>query len=271
MEQEQRPQATSPHVLIFPVPAQGHVNSMLKLAELLALAGLKITFLNSQHNHERLICHTDIRSRFIKYPGFEFETITDGLPVDHPRVGDRIMEIFDAMELRTKPILREMLVKMKPPVDCIIGDGILGFIVDVANELGIPIFQFRTISACCIWAYFSIPDMIQAGELPIKGFEFETIWDGLPRDHPRSGFSAAMEMLEGLELRTKPIFRDMLVKIKPPVDCIIGDGLLGFIVDVADELGIPILQFRTIGASCIWSYFFIPDMIQAGELPIKGQ
>ncbi|OMO76299.1 UDP-glucuronosyl/UDP-glucosyltransferase [Corchorus olitorius] len=112
--------------------------------ELLALTGLKITFLNSQHNHERLIYHTDIQSRFAKYPGFEFETITDGLPEGHPRVSDRIMEIFDAMELRTKPILREMLVKMKPPADCIIGDGILGFAVDVANELGIPIFQFRT-------------------------------------------------------------------------------------------------------------------------------
>ncbi|XVF83825.1 hypothetical protein PTKIN_Ptkin16aG0524300 [Pterospermum kingtungense] len=172
MEQEQQPQPSPPHVLIFPLPAQGHVNSMLKLAELFALAGLKVTFLNSEYNHERLLRHTDVLSRFTKYPGFEFETITDGLPDDHPRVGDAVNDMFKSMELRSKPILREMLVNIKPPVDCIIGDGVLGFLtLDVADELGIPLIQFRTVSASSIWAYFAIPDMIQAGELPIRGNE----------------------------------------------------------------------------------------------------
>ena len=168
MEQEPQPQA-SPHVLIFPLPAQGHINSMLKLAELFALAGLKVTFLNTEYNHERLVRHTDIRSRFAKYPRFGFQTIPDGLPQDHPRVGHGFMEIFESLVLRTKPILREMLVNIKPTVDCIIGDGVLGLILDVADELGIPIIQFRTVSASSIWAYFAIPDMIEAGELPIRG------------------------------------------------------------------------------------------------------
>ncbi|XVE52581.1 hypothetical protein DITRI_Ditri02bG0133100 [Diplodiscus trichospermus] len=138
MEQEQQP-LDPPHVLIFPLPAQGHINSMLKLAELFALAGLK--------------------------------TIPDGLPQDHPRVGYSIIEIFESLLLITKPILREMLANTKPPVDCIIGDGALGFILDVADELGIPIIQFLTVSAATIWAYFAIPDMIEALELPIRGNE----------------------------------------------------------------------------------------------------
>ncbi|MBA0665435.1 hypothetical protein Goklo_005290, partial [Gossypium klotzschianum] len=133
----------SPHVLIFPFPAQGHVNSMLKLAELLALASLRVTFLNSEYNHESLVRHTDILSRFAQYPGFKFETIPDGLSQDHPRIN--------------------------PPPDCIIGDGVLGLTFDVANELGIPIIPFRTISAGCVWVFSSTFDMIQAGELPIKG------------------------------------------------------------------------------------------------------
>ncbi|XVF83830.1 hypothetical protein PTKIN_Ptkin16aG0524800 [Pterospermum kingtungense] len=77
-------------------------------------------------------------------------------------------------------------------------------------------------------------------------------------------------MYQGLELRTKPIFREMLVNIEPPVDCIIGDGLLVFTLYVANELGIPIIQFRVESASSIWSCFAIPDLIEAGELPIKG-
>ncbi|OMO76319.1 UDP-glucuronosyl/UDP-glucosyltransferase [Corchorus olitorius] len=170
------PQAHSPHVLIFPLPALGHVTSMLKLAELLSVTGLKITFLNSEHNHERLVRrHSYLHSHFVRYPGFEFETIWDGLPPDHPRVGNAFPDIFGGLYFRTKPIFREMLVKMKPPVDCIIGDGVLGFVVDIADELGIPILQFHTVGASSAWACFSILDMIEAGDLPIKDVEISQV------------------------------------------------------------------------------------------------
>ncbi|XVF83824.1 hypothetical protein PTKIN_Ptkin16aG0524200 [Pterospermum kingtungense] len=169
MGKDQQSLAACPHVLVFPLPMQGHVNSMFKLAELLALTGFKVTFLNSEHNHERLVKYTNMTSHFARYPGFEFKTIADGLPDDHPRSGDWVLERFGAMEVKTKASLRELLLNISPPVDCIIGDGFLGFALDVAKELGIPYIYFRTISACCFWALYSIPDIIQAGELPIRG------------------------------------------------------------------------------------------------------
>ncbi|KAM7270328.1 hypothetical protein ACFE04_029542 [Oxalis oulophora] len=162
MEQQEH---DSTHVLIFPLPAQGHVNSMLNLAELLVYSGLSISFLNSHHNHDRLAAHTNVLARFSKYPNFQFQTISDGLPIDHPRTGESLMEVFDTL---SKEIVRDKLVSFSPPVDCIIGDGSLGVIVEVAKELQIPIIHFRTISACCFWAYFCIPEMIEAGQLPFK-------------------------------------------------------------------------------------------------------
>ncbi|KAK8515070.1 hypothetical protein V6N13_122017 [Hibiscus sabdariffa] len=165
-------QTPPPHVLVFPVPLQGHINAVIKLAELLAVAGFKITFLNSDHNHERLVKFTDIAAHFGRYPGFELRTITDGLPQEHPRSGDWFLGMFeDATEMKVKQSLRDMLVNITPPVDCIVGDGFLGFVLDVAKELGIPIVYYRTSSPCSFWAYYSIPDIIQAGELPIKGSE----------------------------------------------------------------------------------------------------
>ncbi|PON56498.1 UDP-glucuronosyl/UDP-glucosyltransferase [Parasponia andersonii] len=175
---ENQEQQTIPRVLIFPLAAQGHVNSMLKLAELLALAGLHVTFLNTDHIHNRLIRHTDIQTRFSKYPGFLFRTISDGLEEDHPRTGDRFMEVVYSLNDKTKPILREMLVSGKlgsadtPLVTYIISDGIFGgFTIDVAEELGIPIIHFRTVAACCFLSYFFFPDLIESGELPIRGKE----------------------------------------------------------------------------------------------------
>jgi hypothetical protein len=52
-QQQQWPKAPA-HVLIFPFPAQGHVNSMLKLAGLLSLAGLHVTFLNTDFIQDAL-------------------------------------------------------------------------------------------------------------------------------------------------------------------------------------------------------------------------
>ncbi|GLT30271.1 hypothetical protein SLA2020_050800 [Shorea laevis] len=160
-----------PHVLIFPFPIQGHVNSMLKLAELLVLAGLKVTFINSDHNHDRLVRFTDVVARFAKYPSFQFRTVPDGLPDDHPRSGDMVMEIFDGLIVKTKPALRDLLVDIRPPVDCIIGDGVLGFVLDIGQELKTPVIQFRTISSCCFWVYYVIPDLIEARLIPISGNE----------------------------------------------------------------------------------------------------
>ncbi|XP_065636031.1 7-deoxyloganetic acid glucosyltransferase-like isoform X2 [Quercus suber] len=171
---QMEPESKAPHVLIFPLPAQGHVNSMLNLAQLLSLSGLNITFLNTDHNHNRLVLHTDILDRFACFPGFQFKSIPDGLPADHPRAGVRFMEVFDSIKLVTEPLFKEMMSSGQlnsatgQSVTCIIADGSLSFPIDVGNELGIPVIYFRKISACCFWAYFCIQDMIEAGELPIR-------------------------------------------------------------------------------------------------------
>jgi len=152
-----------PHVLIFPLPAQGHVNSMLKLAELLSLAGLHVTFLNTDYNHDRLLRYTNILTRFSCFPGFQFKTIPDGLPPDHPRSGDDFMDLFDSLNSVTKPLFREMLFSGQSnsnssgrSVTCIIADGIFSFPIDVGNELGIPVIHFRTISASGLTFLFHI-------------------------------------------------------------------------------------------------------------------
>ncbi|KDO61154.1 hypothetical protein CISIN_1g048768mg, partial [Citrus sinensis] len=129
-----------PYVLIWPLAALGHV--MLKLAELLCNAGVKITFLNTEEFHDRLIRHrSDVFSRCINLPGFQFKTITDRLPLNHPRISDKLHEYWN---------------------------GFMSFAIDVARVVGISIFYFRTIRACAFWAYYCIPQIIDAGELPIR-------------------------------------------------------------------------------------------------------
>lgn len=160
------------HVVIFPLPAVGHVNSMLKLAELLSQAGIKITFLVTEYYYDRIIRHSsDAFSRYMLIRGFQFKTIIDGLPMDHPRTPDKFTEIVDSLNFATPPLLKETVTDSHSPVNCIITDGHMSHAIDVAREVGISIIYFRTISACAFWSFHCIPDIIDAGELPIKGTE----------------------------------------------------------------------------------------------------
>nr|XP_027073165.1 7-deoxyloganetic acid glucosyltransferase-like [Coffea arabica] len=167
-----------PHVLIFPLPIQSPVNSMLKLAELLCLAGHRVTFLNTKHNHNRLLRCTNIQSRLDQYQGrFLLEKVDDGLPDEDPRTAEQFTEILDSLQSVAEPFLREVLCgerfscnsSKRPPITCIIADGSYYYVLDVAEEMGIPLIFFETISPCCLWVYMCVPKLIEAGELPFKG------------------------------------------------------------------------------------------------------
>lgn len=173
--EDKRETETNVHVLILPLPAQGHVNSMLQLAELLALSDVHVTFLNTDHIHHRLLHFADVGARLARYPTLHFKTFSDGLPADHPRDGHNIREFLDQVNLHAGFVLRELCSEHsgRPRVSCVIGDGILGSITNqVGQEFGIPIIHFRTVSACCVWAYLWAPKLFECNKLPIRSWDF---------------------------------------------------------------------------------------------------
>uniref|UniRef100_A0A803L527 Glycosyltransferase n=1 Tax=Chenopodium quinoa TaxID=63459 RepID=A0A803L527_CHEQI len=143
MENQSSP---TPHVLIFPLPLQGHVTPMLQLAELLCLA--------------------------------DIQTISGWPPQNQsrPQAGNtnNVMDLLNAVNEgvapSAKPLLRELLFGSTETdkVTCFIIDGWLSFAYDLANEAEVPVIAFRCSSACCNWTYFCIPQLIEAGEVPFK-------------------------------------------------------------------------------------------------------
>ncbi|RVW60753.1 7-deoxyloganetic acid glucosyltransferase [Vitis vinifera] len=175
---------------------------MLKLAELLCLAGIQVTFLNCHYPHHCLLSYSNVQARFSRYPGFRFETISDGLPMEHPRTAEQFLDIVDGVKTTTAPLFMEMMISWcrstsdtRPPLTCIMADQLMSFATDVANEVGLPIVIFCAISACSFWAYFSFPQLIEAGEVPITGDDMDRLVVSVPgmegflrrRDLPSSG------------------------------------------------------------------------------------
>ncbi|XP_058099477.1 7-deoxyloganetic acid glucosyl transferase-like [Magnolia sinica] len=228
------------HVLIFPFPSQGHINSMLGFANMLCLAGIDVTFLNTDHTHHRLLrSNPDLLAARL---GIRFRTISDGLPPDHPRPTDRAMDLYDSLRSVTKPLLQAMLAgsgrrpESDDAVTCIVADGILSFAIDVANELGIPIFAFHTASACSFWAFFCGPALEAGGEFPFE--------DDADMDHP-------IKSIPGMEAFLKRRDLPSIFRVKQLNDRLLQTILSetqntskasGFILNTFEDLEGPILS-----------------------------
>lgn len=172
---------TQPHVVFLPFPLQGHVKPMLTLAKLLCLAGgFHVTFVNSDHNHRRLLNSPATQAFLSRHANFHFASIPDGLPPDHPRYGPSASYLLYATPLVMKPRFQELLQgtlrpgelgrrSRPPPPTCVVADGIMYFAMEVAEEMGIPTVIFRTYSAHATWMFFHFQKLIEEGEIPIKG------------------------------------------------------------------------------------------------------
>ncbi|KAF8644564.1 hypothetical protein HU200_014180 [Digitaria exilis] len=80
--------AAAAHALVFPVPAQGHINAMLPFAAALVDAGVFVTFLHTDHNLRRASSASVAAS-----PRLRFVSIPDGLPDDNPRSVADVLEL----------------------------------------------------------------------------------------------------------------------------------------------------------------------------------
>ncbi|KAL8100213.1 7-deoxyloganetin glucosyltransferase-like [Apium graveolens] len=162
-----------PHAVCIPFPAQGHINPMLKLAMLLHHKGFHITFVNTEFNHNRLLKSRGPKS-LDGLPGFCFETIPDGLPPSDENATQDPLSLCLSTQKNCLLPLRRLLKKFdgssssRPPVSCIIQDGIMSFAIVAAKEIGVPSVCFRTSPATILLLNKYYREFEEKGLLPSK-------------------------------------------------------------------------------------------------------
>ncbi|KAH6777611.1 hypothetical protein C2S51_008923 [Perilla frutescens var. frutescens] len=176
-----------PHVVIFPLPAQGHLNCMLNLAHLFCLADLHVTFIVSEFSHRRLLKHTSVAATFAAYPGFQFRSLPDGLPDDHPRSGEKVMDLLPSVTNIMVPLFKKMMIDedflasySRRRATCLVADGFHPFAADFAEANGISLVYFRTPSASYFWTYFQLDDLIESQQIPFRGKSMDGLVKGIP-------------------------------------------------------------------------------------------
>ncbi|CAL5086672.1 unnamed protein product [Urochloa decumbens] len=119
---------------------------------------------------------------------------------------------------------------------------------------------------------------------------FLSVPDGLPDDHPRSA-SDLPGLYKSLAGGATGPYRALLAPLPPLatggpssssraadagadptggfplVTCLVADGLLPWAFDVAEELGVPAIAFRTASAGSFLAFLSVPRLFELGELP----
>jgi len=166
---EQQHSTAPPHLVALPFPAEGHIKPMFCLAKLLCHKGHRITFVNIQHIHNRLLQYTDLPSFHADFPDFRFTFVADGVPHD---LSPNDFSVIVSPTTRSKVAqeFREMLRGLVEnpsewgPPSCIIVDGMMSTIaMDAARDLGVPVIAFRTYSATATWVTIHISRVIEEG------------------------------------------------------------------------------------------------------------
>ncbi|KAB1220554.1 UDP-glycosyltransferase 85A5 [Morella rubra] len=165
--------ADAPHAVCIPFPAQSHIKAMLKFAKILHRKGFRITFVNTEFNHQRFL-HARGPNSLDGLPGFRFETIPDGLPPSDSNATQSVRSLCDSILKYFLAPFFELLLKLNTPtsdnlpVTCIISDGIMPFSVTAAQELRIPVVMLFTVSACSLMGFMQLATLRDKGLTPLK-------------------------------------------------------------------------------------------------------
>nr|KYP60567.1 Cytokinin-O-glucosyltransferase 2 [Cajanus cajan] len=170
-----------PHAVFTPVPAQGHINPLLKLAKLFHLRGFHITFVHTEYNYKRLLKSRGPNA-LDGLPDFRFETIPDGLDDDDGDVTQHAPSLFDSIRKNFLQPFCNLLHRLNhsatagliPPVTCLFSDGCMPFTIQAAQQFGLPNVIFWPASACSFLSVINFPTLVQKGLTPLKDESYLT-------------------------------------------------------------------------------------------------
>ncbi|RZC83714.1 hypothetical protein C5167_046508 [Papaver somniferum] len=160
------------HALVLPFPAQGHVIPLMKLSNYLLENGFKITFVNTESNHETVVASLPKQSNS-KENGIRLVSIPDGRD---PGADERdFAHLFDSISASMPNYLEVLIREINESTDdddkitCVIADENMGWAVKVAKKMKIPVASFWTASVWLRTVHLHLEQMIETGILGSEG------------------------------------------------------------------------------------------------------
>ncbi|GAB2227825.1 hypothetical protein Droror1_Dr00009652 [Drosera rotundifolia] len=145
------------HVLCLPYPTQGHINPLTQFGKRLASKGLKVTIAITTFVANSDSTSTIPEELTASESSVHFDTISDGF--DHggwSKAGgsDVYLARFQAAGSETLSKLIEKHAGSSSPINCIVYDSFLPWVLDVAKQHGVSGAPFFTQACAVNWIYY---------------------------------------------------------------------------------------------------------------------
>ncbi|GMJ05797.1 hypothetical protein like AT3G02100 [Hibiscus trionum] len=159
-----------PHVLVLPFPGQGHIAPILKLALRIAAHGVKLTFVNTEFIHAKMMASLPEKSEERRL--INFVSVPDGLDTEDDRRD--LIKLTESVH-RTMPAqIRDLIMKIEESnsderISCVVADTSVGWAHEMAKNFGIEAVAFWTSAGACLALSLHIPLLLEAGVFDNNG------------------------------------------------------------------------------------------------------
>jgi len=159
----------SPHALMLPYPAQGHVVPLMELAHCLVDRGFKITFINTEYNHSRVVAASCKKGEDMGR--IRLVTVPDGLEPGEDRndIGRLTQGLLNVTPGCLEELIRNSNETWEEKITCFIVDWSMAWILEVAQKMGLRSAIFWPSSPAMLAATLSIPKLTEGGIIEENG------------------------------------------------------------------------------------------------------
>ncbi|GJM96665.1 hypothetical protein PR202_ga13527 [Eleusine coracana subsp. coracana] len=161
------------HVMVLPMPCQGHVTPLMELSHRLVDHGFEVTFVNTEVDHALVLgaLQASPGGAAALGGGIHLASIPDGLADDEDRKD--LNKLIDAYSRHMPGYLERLVADMdaagRPKVKWLVGDVNMGWSFEVAKRLGIRVACFWPASMACLAIMLKIPELMEEGLIDDKG------------------------------------------------------------------------------------------------------
>ncbi|OMO51625.1 UDP-glucuronosyl/UDP-glucosyltransferase [Corchorus olitorius] len=158
------------HVLVVTYPAQGHVGPLMKLSNLIADRGIKVTVVTAESIHARVLSvFSSKQGEFNSH--IRIVSIPDGSDQlkDKKDRNEFIKGMWRVMPGQLEELIRKMNSSEEEKISCVIADAIVGWAFEIAEKMGVKSAMFWPSTLESISLSLQIPKLIEDGILDHDG------------------------------------------------------------------------------------------------------
>ncbi|GLJ48491.1 hypothetical protein SUGI_1023460 [Cryptomeria japonica] len=163
-----------PHAVLFPFPAQGHINPMMQLANMLVEQGFITSFVNTDYNYSRIAQankHIGCNDFVCGEVSIRWVVVPDGLPPSDKRTDvSTLCHLAETVIVSfIDKLIGEMEEQDPEQAICLVMDGMLSTALDAAKCHRVPMASLWTSLIATYALLYDLPNLVSSSLLPSNG------------------------------------------------------------------------------------------------------